>query len=101
MIPLYADPGWTFRFAETRLVPAFYLPGAAVGLTVNVHDNGVVVRSAVVEDGERVALDPPFVAHAGTVLVVLPAYNEGNRADTATEGPPHDRAAHDAGEPQP
>ena len=37
MLPLYEDPGFTFRFAEDRIIPRFHLDGVEPGRRVVVH----------------------------------------------------------------
>lgn len=36
MLPLYQDPWFTFRFAEDRIIPRFYLEGVEAGRQVSV-----------------------------------------------------------------
>jgi hypothetical protein len=36
MLPLYADPWFTFRFADDRLIPRFHLEGVEGGRRVSV-----------------------------------------------------------------
>jgi len=36
MKPLYEDPGFTFRFAEARLIPRFHLEGVPTGRPVSI-----------------------------------------------------------------
>ena len=79
MLPLYRDPGWTFPFAESRLIPRFFLPGATPGTTVDVHRRdpatgrpGEMIASGLVEADEGVAFEPALLVRAGETLIVLP-----------------------------
>lgn len=77
MFPLYRDPGWTFPFADDRLIPAFFLPGAPPGLRVHVTRDGAAMREAVVGEEGRVDFAPPLLVRAGEVLLVVPDPSAG------------------------
>jgi hypothetical protein len=77
--PLYAEEGWTFRFAENRLIDEFFLPEGVEGTAVTVHladprtsGPGASIREARVGAQGKVAFCPPLVVLAGVVLIVLP-----------------------------
>ena len=67
MIPLFRDPGWTFRFADDRLVSRFHLDGAEPGrpVTVVALGAGDVLATAVVGADGWVQLATPLVVRAG------------------------------------
>jgi protein-tyrosine phosphatase len=76
---LYADPCFTFRFAEDRLIPRFHLEGVPAGRVVRVCAAdpqslapGNVLASAVVGEGGWVDLPRAIVVRAGDVFVVFP-----------------------------
>jgi hypothetical protein len=79
MIPLFHEPGYTFRFRESRRVSRFHLEGAKLGSPVNVYRfeettlrPGAFLGSATVGDGGWV--DWPgeiFVDETGGFYVVI------------------------------
>jgi hypothetical protein len=86
MLPLYHDPHFTFRFADDRIVPRFYLEGVEAGRRVKVFkiDLGTEERlgllaTATVGDGGWVDLLEPIIVRAGEAFIAVPEH-EGNRA---------------------
>jgi hypothetical protein len=82
MLPLYQDPGFTFRFADDRLIPRFHLDGVEAGRRVSVFkidaDSGerlgLLVTTTVGEDG-WVDLNEPIIMRAGDGFVAVPEPN--------------------------
>lgn len=88
LFALYADPCFTFRFAETRLIPRFHLDSVPAGRFVRVFaadpqtlKPGVLLATGVVGEGGCVDLAHPNVVRAGDVVVVYP---DGNSEGTRT-----------------
>jgi putative acetyltransferase len=80
MTPLYRDHGFTFRFAEDRLVPRFHIEGVSVGQRVTVFaiaadtgNRGEVLAKATADNGGWVDLAEPLVVRAGGGFVAVPA----------------------------
>jgi hypothetical protein len=78
MIPLHRDPGFTFRFAEDRLIPRFHLEGVEAGRRVSVYkiDRGTSARlglmaTATVGDCGWVGLPEPILVRAGEAFVAV------------------------------
>ncbi len=79
MLPLYADPWFTFRFAEARSIPRFHLAGVLPGWKVAVFKAdprtgerlGLLATGFVGEDG-WVDLAGPIIVAAGDVFVAVP-----------------------------
>ena len=78
LFPLHSDPGHTFRFADDRLIPVFFVPGTPEGSPVIVYRADPAtgapleaLRRARVQAEGRVSFEPPLIVRAGTVLVVL------------------------------
>jgi protein-tyrosine phosphatase len=76
---LYADPCFTFRFADDRLIPRFHLAGVPAGQVVRVCaadpkslEPGQVLATAVVGDSGWVDLPQAIIVRAGEVFVVFP-----------------------------
>lgn len=94
MLPLYQDEGYTFRFADDRVIPRFHLEGAPTGQRVTVFDldppsatdnrRGVLAK-ATVGDGGWVDPAKPLLVRAGGGFVVVPTPAITIRAET-----PHD-----------
>lgn len=78
MLPLYREPGFTFRFAEDRIIPRFYLEGVAQGTEIVIHaiDSATSQRlgmlgTATVGDGGWVELPKPIIVRAGDSFVAI------------------------------
>lgn len=76
MLPLYEDPGFTFRFADDRIIPRFHLDGVEPGKRVVVHMIDPVtsqrlslLATAVAGDDGWVDLPEPIIVKAGDALV--------------------------------
>jgi hypothetical protein len=72
MLPLYEDPGFTFRFTDDRLIPRFHLEGIEAGRQVMVYriDPGTgerlgVLAMATIGEGGWVDLAEPIIVRAG------------------------------------
>lgn len=78
MTPLHRDLGFTFRFADDRIIPRFHLEGPAPGLDVSVvkidaaGERLGLLATAVVEEGGWVDLPRPIVVRRGEGLVAVP-----------------------------
>src|SRR5947209_8800741 len=79
MTSLYRDPGFTFRFADDRLIPRFHLEGVEAGRRVEVFkidaDSGErlgLLATATVGDGGWVDLPEPIIVRAGEAFVAVP-----------------------------
>jgi hypothetical protein len=79
MLPLYADPWFTFRFADHRLIPRFHLEGVEIGWRVKVYkidpDSGerlCLLATATVGEGGWVELTEPIIVKAGEAFVAVP-----------------------------
>ena len=79
MLPLYEDPGFTFRFADNRIIPRFHLEGVESGRWVSVFkiDPGsgerlALLATAAVGDGGWVDPSEPIIARAGDGFVAVP-----------------------------
>jgi hypothetical protein len=79
VLPLYEDPGFTFRFTDDRIIPRFHLEGVEAGRRVWVYliDPGSGERlaplaTATVGDGGWVDLPVPIVVRAGEAFVAVP-----------------------------
>jgi putative acetyltransferase len=80
MTPLYCDEGFTFRFADDRLIPRFHLDGVPTGTRVTVFaldpdtsDQRDVLAKATAGDGGWVNLAEPLVVRAGGGFIAVPA----------------------------
>jgi protein-tyrosine phosphatase len=76
---LYADPCFTFRFADDRMIPRFRLEGVPAGRRVRVCaadprtlEPGNVLATAVVGEDGWVDLPQALIVRAGSVFVVFP-----------------------------
>jgi hypothetical protein len=74
--PLYEDPGFTFRFAENRIVSRFHLDDVEPGRPVTVHKIDPMtsrrielLTTATVGDGGWVDLPKPIIVKAGDAFV--------------------------------
>jgi hypothetical protein len=79
MLPLYEDPGFTFRFTDDRLIPRFHLEGVEAGRRVWVYqiDPGSGERlaslaMATVGDGGWVELTEQIIVRAGEAFIAIP-----------------------------
>jgi hypothetical protein len=79
MLPLYEDPGFTFRFADDRLIPRLHLEGIEAGRLVSIFKIdpgtgerlGLLATATVGEDG-WVDLTQPIIVRAGDGFVAVP-----------------------------
>ena len=81
MLPLYEDPGFTFRFTEDRSVPRFHLEGVEAGRRVSVYriDPGTgerlgLLATATAGEGGSVDLAEPVIVKAGEAFVAVPEF---------------------------
>lgn len=90
MLPLHADPQYTFRFTDDRVVPRFHLDGAPPGQPVAVFcidpatgERLAQLAAAHVGDGGWVNLPSPIIVKAGEafVAVVAPVVRPEAEAD--------------------
>ena len=79
MLPLYEDPCFTFRFAESRIIARFHLEGMEAGRRVLVFeiDPGTgerlsLLATGAVGDGGWVDLAEPIIVRAGEAFVAVP-----------------------------
>ena len=79
MLPLYEDAGFTFRFADDRIIPRFHLAGVEAGRVVSVFridpDTGerlILLATATVGDGGWVDLTERIIVRAGEAFVAVP-----------------------------
>lgn len=79
MKPLYADPGFTFRFAEDRLIPRFHLEDVGTGRRVLVFkinpgtgERLGLLTMTTVGEGGWVDLAEPIMVRAGEAFIVVP-----------------------------
>jgi hypothetical protein len=78
MLPLDEDPGFTFRFADGRIISRFHLEGVRVGRPVQVYKInfdtgarlGLLARATTGEDG-WVDLAEPIIVRAGDAFVAV------------------------------
>jgi hypothetical protein len=82
MLPLYADPWFTFRFADARLIPRFHLDGVQAGRRVSVFKIDPItgerlglLATAAVGEGGWVDLAEPIIVNAGDAFVAVPDPN--------------------------
>jgi hypothetical protein len=78
MFSLYQDNGFTFHFAEARIIPRFHLEGVETGRRVSVFkiDPGTGERlgqltTATVGDGGWVDLNEPIIVRAGEAFLAV------------------------------
>ena len=74
MIPLHRDAGFTFRFADRRLIDRVHLDGIAAGTPVAFTDlrTGERLADAVAGADGWVPLAPPLVVEPGGGFVASP-----------------------------
>jgi hypothetical protein len=79
MLPLYEDPGFTFRFTDDRLIPRFHVEGIEAGRQVMVYridpctgERLGVLATARTGEGGWVDLAEPIIVRAGDVFVAVP-----------------------------
>jgi hypothetical protein len=79
MQPLYQDDGFTFRFAEPRIIPRFHLESVEAGRRVSVFqiDPGTgeklgLLATATVGQGGWLDLTEPIIVRAGEAFVAVP-----------------------------
>ena len=79
MQSLYADPWFTFRFAEDRLIPRFHLEGVEAGRRVLVFkidpDTGErlgLLATAIMGEAGWVDLGEPILVRAGEAFLAMP-----------------------------
>lgn len=79
MLPLYADPHFTFRFADDRTISRFHLEGINVGRRLSVFkidpDSGErlgLLATASVGEGGWVGLQEPIIVRAGDAFIAVP-----------------------------
>jgi hypothetical protein len=79
MLPLYKDAGFTFRFADDRIIPRFHLEGVEAGRRIEVFkiDAGAgkrlgLLATAAVGDGGWVDLAEPIIVWAGEAFIAVP-----------------------------
>lgn len=82
MTPLYADPWYTFRFADNRIIPRFHLEGVEAGRQVSVFridpqtgERLGLLATASVGDGGWVDLTEPINVRAGEAFIAVPVAN--------------------------
>lgn len=85
MTPLYADPCFTFRFADDRLVPRFHLEGVPSGVPVRVYKQDPATgerlglrATAVTGEGGWVDLPVPLVVRAGGAFAAVPGATQAS-----------------------
>jgi len=78
MLPLYKDAGFTFRFADDRIIPRFHLEGVEAGRRVKVYkiDPGTeewlgLLATATVGEGGWVDLAEPIIVRAGEAFIAV------------------------------
>ena len=78
MIPIHHDPGFTFRFADNRIISGFHLEGVKVGRRVEVLkiDPGSgerlgLLTTAHVGEGGWVDLAEPIIVRAGDAFIAV------------------------------
>jgi hypothetical protein len=83
MIPLHHDSHFTFRFADSRIIPRFHLEGVEAGRRVKVYkiDPGTGERlgllvTATVGEGGWVDLREPIIVRAGEAFIAGPEKEE-------------------------
>jgi hypothetical protein len=79
MTPLYADPWFTFRFADDRIIPRFHLEGVQAGRQVSVFkiEPGTgerlgLLATAIVADDGWVDLPEAITVRAGEAFIAVP-----------------------------
>src|SRR5882762_8645865 len=79
VLPLYHDPHFTFRFAESRIIPRFHLDGIEAGRRVSVFkidpttgERLGLLTTATVSDGGWVEVTEPIIVKAGDAFIAVP-----------------------------
>ena len=78
MIPLQHDPHFTFRFADSRIIPRIHLEGIEPGRSVKVYallatgEPGTLLAEGTVGDGGWVELSRSIIVHAGDAFLAVP-----------------------------
>lgn len=83
MLPLYHEPHFTFRFAESRIIPRFHLEGVEAGRCISVFrihpDSGErlgLLATAVMGAGGWVHLPTPIVVQPGEAFIAVTDLDE-------------------------
>ena len=76
---LHADPWFTFRFADDRIIPRFHLEGIEVERRVSVFrinpgtgERLGLLATATVGEGGWVELTEPIMVQAGDAFIAVP-----------------------------
>lgn len=79
MLPLYRDPGFTFRFLDDRIIPRFHLEGVEAGRRVSVYkfdactgERLSLLATDNVGEGGWVDLTEPIIVRSGEAFVAVP-----------------------------
>ena len=79
MIPLHQDPCFTFRFADSRIIPRFHLEGVPTDQRVSMFkidpctgERLCLLATATVGEGGWVELTEPIIVKAGEAFVAIP-----------------------------
>lgn len=79
MLPLWRDAGFTFRFADDRIIPRFHLDGVAPGVRVVLYrlKSSSDVRqepfaTAITGADGWVDLETPLIVRAGEGFIAVP-----------------------------
>ena len=87
MRPLYRDSGFTFRFADDRVIPRFHLEEVEAGTVVRAYgiDPGSgerlgLLATAGVGEGGWVDLPEPIIVRAGEAFIAVPEPSGGDEA---------------------
>jgi hypothetical protein len=79
MLPLYADPCFTFQFADDRIISRFHLDGVGTGRRMAVFkidpssgERLDLLATATVGEGGWVDLDKPIIVRAGDAFIAVP-----------------------------
>lgn len=90
-MPLYKDAWFTFRFADDRIIPRFYLDGVEAGRRVSVFqiDLGTQERlglpaTATVGEGGWVDLPEPIIVKAGNAFIAVPEKQDNPSKERST-----------------
>ncbi|MBX9681428.1 MAG: hypothetical protein K2X38_21955 [Gemmataceae bacterium] len=83
MLPLYRDPHYLFRFADSRIIARIRLEGATAGQRVKLvrvdastlKQSDVIAEANIGADG-WVELAEPLIVHAGEAFVAAPSQLE-------------------------
>ena len=79
MIPLHADPHFTFRFADDRIIPRIHLEGIEAGRRLSVFkidpttgERLGLLTMATVSEGGWADLPQPIIVRAGEAFIAVP-----------------------------